>query len=62
MKDCDEPPVCPTVHVKLHSYQPSKAELEEPVIIRKSDRSVPRPEELARVALHPMNVIEFPEA
>ena len=52
----------PTVRVKPHSYQPSKAELEEPVVIRKADGSVPTPEELARVALRPMNVVEDPEA
>ncbi|MDE0270131.1 MAG: hypothetical protein OXP11_02895 [Gammaproteobacteria bacterium] len=52
----------PTVRVKPHSHQPSKAELEEPVIIRKPDGSVPTPEELARVALRPMKVIEDPEA
>ena len=52
----------PTVRVKSHSYQPSKAELEKPVVIRKSDGSVPTPEELARVALRPMNIVEDPEA
>lgn len=52
----------PTVRVKPHSYQPSKAELEEPVVIRKADGSVPTPEELARAALRPMNVVEDPEA
>jgi len=49
-----------TVKVKHHSYQPSKAELEEDVTIRKADGSVPTPEELAKVALAPMNVIEEP--
>ena len=52
----------PTVRVKPHNYQPSKAELEETVTIRKADGSVPTPEELARVALRPMNVVEDPEA
>ena len=50
------------VRVKPHSYQPSKAELEEPVVIRKADGLVPTPEELARRALRPMKVIEDPEA
>ena len=51
-----------TVRVKPHAYQPSKAELEEPVVIRKPDGSVPTPEEIARVALRPMNIVEDPEA
>ena len=50
------------VRVKLHSYQPSKAEMEEPVVIRKPDGSTPTPEELARVALRPMNIIADPDA
>ena len=52
----------PTVRVKPHSYQPSKAELEEPVIIRKPDGSAPSPEELARGALRPMNIVEDSDA
>ena len=44
------------VRVKPHSYQPSKAELEEPVKIDAT------PEKLARVALRPMNIVEDPEA
>ncbi len=52
----------PTVRVKPHSYQPSKAELEEPFVIRKPDGSIPTPAELVRSALRPVNVIEDPEA
>ena len=52
----------PTVRVKPHSYQPSKAELEEPFVIRKPDGSIPTPAELVRGALRPVNVIESPEA
>ena len=52
----------PTVRVKPHSYQPSKAELEEVVVLRKPDGSVPTPRELVRAALQPVNVIEDPEA
>lgn len=51
----------PIVRVKPHSHQPSKAELEESVIIRKADGLAPTPEELARIALHPMNIVEYPE-
>ena len=50
------------VRVKPHSYQPSKAEKEEPVIIRKQDGAAPSPEELARVALRPMNIVEDADA
>ena len=50
------------VRVKPHAYQPSKAELEEPVVIRKSDGTVPAPEELACVALRPMNIVEDSKA
>ena len=50
------------VRVKPHSYQPRKAELEEPVVIRKPDGSLPTPEELARVALRPMYIVEDPDA
>ena len=52
----------PTVRVKPHSYQPSKAELEEPFVIRKPDGSIPTPAELVRGALRPVNVIEDPQA
>ncbi|MCY4462720.1 MAG: hypothetical protein OXC26_20335 [Albidovulum sp.] len=52
----------PTVRVKPHSYQPSKAELEEPFVVRKRDGSIPMPGELVRTALRPMNVIEDPDA
>ncbi|MBC6408531.1 MAG: hypothetical protein GDA40_10705 [Rhodobacteraceae bacterium] len=54
------PKTKPTVKVKRHSYQPSKAELKENMTVRKPDGSVPSPEELARVALRPINVIEEP--
>lgn len=52
----------PTVRVKPHSYQPTKAEKEELLVIRKPNGCVPTPEEVARIALRPMNVIEDPEA
>ena len=50
------PPQRHHVTVKPHSYQPSKAELEEPMKIDAT------PEELARRALRPMKVIEDPDA
>lgn len=51
-----------TVQVKPHSYQPSKAELEEPFVIRRPDGSIPTPAELVLGALRPVNVVEDPEA
>ena len=42
----------PTVRVKPHSYQPSKAELEEPIKIDAT------PEQLARAVLQPVKVVE----
>jgi hypothetical protein len=50
------------VRVKPHSYQPTKAELEEPFVIRKPDGTMPTPEELARTALRPVIVVEDPDA
>jgi len=44
----------PTVRVKHHSYQPSKAELEEPIILPPGTT----PEDLARAAVTPVNVVE----
>ena len=50
------------VRVKPKTYQPRKAELEEPFVIRKADGTMPMPEELARVALAPATIVEDPEA
>ena len=50
------------VRVKPHSYQPSKAELDEAFSVRKSDGSQPSPKELARTAFRPMKITEDPEA
>ena len=52
----------PTVRVKPFSYQPSKAELEEPVILRKPDGSAPTVDEVVAAVLRPVNVVEDPEA
>lgn len=49
------------VRVKPHAYQPKKAELEEPFAIRKSDGTMPTPEELARGALGPVTIVGDPE-
>jgi len=45
-----------TVRVKPHRYQPSKAELEEPVKIDA------KPEELAAAVLAPVKIVEDVEA
>ena len=50
------------VRLKPHAYQPTKAELNEPVVIRQADGSVPMPEELVRIALSQVRVIEGPDA
>ena len=44
------------VRVKPHSYQPSKAELEEDVKINTT------PDALARALLRPVKVVEDPDA
>ena len=49
------------VRVKPTSHRPTKADMEEPVIIRKQDGSAPSPEELAR-SLGPVKLIEDPDA
>ena len=45
-----------TVRVKPHSYQPSKAELGEPVKIDAT------PEQVARAVLRPVKIIKDPDA
>jgi len=55
-------PLRRVVRVKPHTYQPKKAELEEPFVIRKADGTMPTPDELARVALAPARVVEDPDA
>ena len=49
------------VQVKPQSYRPTKAEMEEPVVIRKADGSAVSPEELAR-SLGPVKLVEDPDA
>ena len=52
-----------TVRVKPNRYQPTKAELEADMSIRRADGSRPTPEEVARVALAPgITLIEDPDA
>ena len=51
-----------TVWVKPHIYQPSKAELEAPIDIRKADGSQPTVEELVDAVLAPVRIVEDPDA
>ena len=44
------------VNLVKSDYQPSKAELEEPIDIRRPDGTQPTPEELVRAALRPVSV------
>ena len=46
----------PTINVKPHSYQPSKAELEEPIHINAT------PKQLAKAAVTPVRIVEDPDA
>ena len=55
-------PPCRVVRVKPHTYQPRKAELEEPFEIRKADGTMPTPEEFARIALAPARIVEDEDA
>ena len=50
------------VRVKPKTYQPTRAELEEIIDIRKSDGSKPTPEELARGALGQVKLVVHPKA
>lgn len=50
------------VRVKPHSYQPSKAELEEPVVLLNDEGKPASAEELLRAALRPVHVVEDPDA
>ena len=46
------------VRVKPHDYQPTKAELNEPFVVRKADGTMPTPEEFAQIALAPARIVE----
>ena len=49
------------VRVQPMSYSPTKVEMEEPIVIRKPDGSVPTPDELAK-ALGPVKLVKDPDA
>lgn len=38
------------------AYQPSKAEMEKPIEVRKPDGSAPTPEDLAQAVLQPVSI------
>ena len=46
----------PTIRVKPHSYQPSKAEREAPFRLNAT------PEQIAKAAVTPVRIVEDPEA
>ncbi|MBC6438991.1 MAG: hypothetical protein GDA49_00965 [Rhodospirillales bacterium] len=46
------------VRLRPHGYQPTKAELEADMSIRRADDSRPTPEEVARVALAQVRIVE----
>ena len=46
----------PTVRVKPHSYQPSKAEREAPIRIKAT------PDQIVKAAVTPVNIVEDPDA
>ena len=48
----------PTVRVKPQTYQPSKAELEESIILRKPDGSRPTVDEVLDAVLRPVRIVE----
>ena len=56
-----EKPAPREVRAKPMSYRPTKAEMEEPILIRKADGSSPSPEELAK-SLGPVKLVEDSEA
>ena len=51
-----------TVRVRPHSYQPSKAGLEEPVVLRNPDGSRPTVDEAVAAIFAPMEIVEDPDA
>ena len=51
-----------TVRVKPRTYQPSKAEMEEAVVIRKADGSRPTVDEFMDAAFRPVQIVEDRDA
>ena len=47
-----------TVRVKPHAYQPSKVELDDPIILRNPDGSIPTVDEAADAVLRPVKIVE----
>ena len=48
----------PVVRVKPHAYQPSKAEIEEPIDITRPDGSRPTVDEVVDAILAPVEIVE----
>lgn len=51
-----------TVRVRPHSYQPSKAEIEAPIDLRKPDGTRPTVDEVVAAAFGPVEIVEDTEA
>ena len=51
-----EKPKPRTVELVRSTYRPSKAELEEPIELRKPDGSRPSPDELVRAVVQPIEI------
>ena len=52
----------PVVRVRPHTYQPSKAELEAPIVMRNPDGSVPTVNDVADAVLRPVRIVEDADA
>ena len=50
-----------TVHLKPTSYKPSKAELDEPIILTNPDGSRPTPGDVAHAIVQPVRIIRDPD-
>lgn len=56
-KTVQQPPDPPVVRLKRTSYTPTKAELDEPIILRNADGSRATPEDAARAILRDVRVV-----
>lgn len=50
------------VRVRPHRYQPTKAEMEEPIDLRKPDGTRPTVDEVVAAAFGPVKIVEDPDA
>ena len=57
-----EPKQKPIVRVRPHAYQPSKAEMEVPIVMRNPDGSAPTVNDVADAVLRPVKIVEDADA